>query len=112
MPELPDWPDIDQLRRQARELHRAAAGGAPDVLTRVRAVSDRIALSAAQLAVAREYGYSSWPALRAEVKRRRARPPTASPQSAAGDVRSSTCDIHSAGVLLSGPLRVSCHLTC
>jgi hypothetical protein len=90
MPELPDWPDMDQLRRQARELHRAAAVGAPDALTRVRAVSDRIALSAAQLAVAREYGCSSWPALRAEVARRRARPPTASQQSAAGYVRSSS----------------------
>jgi hypothetical protein len=27
MPELPDRPDLDQLRRQARELHRAAQGG-------------------------------------------------------------------------------------
>jgi len=88
MPELPDWPDIDQLRRQARELHRAAAAGAPDALTRIRAVSDQIALSAAQLALAREYGYSSWPALRAEVERRRARPPAVSPQFPAGDGRS------------------------
>ena len=88
MPELPDWPDIDQLRCQARDLHRAAAAGAPDALSRIRAVSDRIALSAAQLAVAREYGYSSWPALRAEVERRRARPPAGSPQFPAGDVRS------------------------
>lgn len=88
MPELPDRPDVDQLRRQARELHRAAADGAPDALTRVRAVSDRIALSAAQLAVAREYGYSSWSALRAEVGRRRARPPAVIPQFPAGNVRS------------------------
>ena len=88
MPELPDWPDIDQLRRQARDLHRAASVGAPDALTRIHAVSDRIALSAAQLAVAREYGFSSWPALRAEVERRRARPAGVSPRFPAGDVRS------------------------
>jgi hypothetical protein len=88
MPELPDRPDIDQLRRQARDLHRAAAAGAPDALTRIRAVSDRVALSAAQLAVARQYGYPSWPALRAEVERRRARPAAVGPQFPSGDVRS------------------------
>jgi hypothetical protein len=88
MPELPDRPDIDQLRRQARDLHRAAAAGAPDALTRIRAVSDCVALSAAQLAVAREYGYPSWPALRAEADRRRAQAPALDPQFPAGDVRS------------------------
>jgi hypothetical protein len=35
------------------------------------AVSERVTLSAAQLAVAREYGFPSWPALRAEAERRR-----------------------------------------
>jgi hypothetical protein len=29
MAQLPDRPDIDQLRHQARELHRAADGGDP-----------------------------------------------------------------------------------
>jgi hypothetical protein len=72
MPELPDRPDVGQLRRQARDLHRAAAAGEPEAVDRIRRVSDRIALSAAQLAVAREYGYPSWPALRAEAERRRA----------------------------------------
>lgn len=71
MPELPDRPDIDQLRHQARALHRAAAAGEPDALARLRRFSDLIVLSTAQLAVAREYGYPSWPALRAEVERRR-----------------------------------------
>jgi hypothetical protein len=79
MPELPDHPDIDQLRRQARELHRAASAGESDAVARVRAVSDRTALSSAQLAIAREYGYSSWPALRTEVDRRRAMRPAAKP---------------------------------
>src|SRR6266700_7619330 len=58
-----------QLRRRARELLRAAANGEPRAVTRLRAVSERVTLSAAQLAVAREHGYRSWPALRAEVER-------------------------------------------
>jgi len=68
--ELPGRPNIDQLRRQARELLRAAADGEPGALARVRAFSERVSLSAAQLAVAREYGFASWPALHAEVERR------------------------------------------
>ncbi len=71
MPELPFPPDLDQLRRQARELLRAAAQGESDAVARLHAVSDRVALSAAQLAVAREYGFWSWPALKAEVERDR-----------------------------------------
>lgn len=68
---LPDRPDLDQLRRQARELLRAAAGGEPHAVGRLRAVSPRVTLSAAQLALAREYGFQSWAALKAEVARRR-----------------------------------------
>ena len=70
MSKLPGRPDIHQLRRQARELLRAAAGGDPHALARLRAVSERVTLSAAQLALAREHGFASWPALRAEVERR------------------------------------------
>ena len=64
MSELPDRPDLDQLRRQARELLRAATDGEPHALARIHAVSERMTLSAAQLALAREYGFPSWPALR------------------------------------------------
>jgi hypothetical protein len=70
MSELPGRPNIDQLRHQARELLRAATGGEPAALARIRAFSDRVSLSAAQLAMAREYGFASWPALHAEVERR------------------------------------------
>jgi hypothetical protein len=79
MPELPDRPDLDQLRRQARELLRAAIDGQPQALARLRAVSERLTLSAAQLAVAREHGFASWPRLRAEAEHRRrlAQPATA-----------------------------------
>src|SRR5580692_9166710 len=75
MSELPGRPNIDQLRHQARELLRAAADGEPSALTRIRAFSARVSLSAAQLAVAREYGFASWPALHAEVERRLAELP-------------------------------------
>jgi hypothetical protein len=72
MSQLPDRPDTDQLRRQARELHRAAAGGDAHALGRLRPVSDKVTLSAAQLAIARDYGFPSWPRLKAEAERRRA----------------------------------------
>jgi hypothetical protein len=75
--ELPGRPNLDQLRRQARELLRAAADGQPSALTRIRAISERVSLSAAQLAVAREHGFASWPALHAEVERRLAELPPA-----------------------------------
>ena len=55
MAQLPDRPDIDQLRRQARELHRAALSGDLGALRRLREVSDKVTLSTAQLALAREY---------------------------------------------------------
>jgi Family of unknown function (DUF5990)/Domain of unknown function (DUF5655) len=71
MPQLPGRPDIDQLRRQARELQRAAQGRDPDALGRLRAVSGKITLSTAQLALAREYGFPSWRRLRDEVEHRR-----------------------------------------
>ncbi len=71
MPDLPDRADIDQLRRQARELLRAAAAGEPEALARLRAVSERPTLAAAQLAIAREHGFRSWPALRSEAESRR-----------------------------------------
>ena len=70
MPQLPDRPDADQLRRQARELHRAAQGGDPAALRRLGAVSDKVTLSTAQLALARDYGFPSWRRLCDEVERR------------------------------------------
>ena len=87
MSELPDRPDLDQLRRQARELLRAAADGEPRAITRLRAVSGRVTLSAAQLAIAREHGCPSWPALGAEVRRRRRMLESAGRQVQGGDVR-------------------------
>jgi hypothetical protein len=71
VPELPERADIDQLRRQARELLRAAVAGEPEAVAALSAVSERPTLAAAQLAIAREHGFRSWPALRAEIESRR-----------------------------------------
>ncbi len=67
MPELPAHPNLDQLRRQARELFRSAQSGDVVALQRFHGASKRVNLSAAQLVVAREHGFSSWGALRGEV---------------------------------------------
>jgi Family of unknown function (DUF5990)/Domain of unknown function (DUF5655) len=85
MPQLPDRPDLDQLRRQARELLRAAQDGDPAALRRLQAVSDKATLSTAQLALAREYGFPGWRRLADEVERRRAAledPERSAPESA------------------------------
>jgi len=70
MPTLPAHPDLDQLRRQAKELLRAANAGDGAAIRRIEAVSDRRTLGAAQLAIAREYGFASWPRLKEEVDAR------------------------------------------
>ncbi len=68
---LPANADLDQLRAQAKELRRAAAGGNPGTLARVRAVipgaDTDLTLRDAQLVVAREYGHSGWRELGAAV---------------------------------------------
>src|SRR6516162_1539439 len=70
MPYLPVRPDLDQLRHQAKDLLHAAQRGDIEATARIRAVSDRVILSSAQLAVAREYGFASWARLKLEVERR------------------------------------------
>lgn len=70
MPYLPARSNLDQLRHSAKDLLRAARRGDSDALTRMRAVSNDLILASAQLAVAREYGFSSWSTLKIEVERR------------------------------------------
>jgi ankyrin repeat protein len=71
MPDLPVRPDIDQLRHQARELLRVARAGDSGAIARLRAVSEQLTLTAARLALAREYGFASWAGLKTEVEARR-----------------------------------------
>src|SRR5260370_18675954 len=70
MTNLPARPNLDQLRNQARDLLNAARAGDAASTKRIQAVSDRLTLGAAQLVVARGYGFSSWARLTAEVAAR------------------------------------------
>ncbi|HET7013437.1 MAG TPA: ankyrin repeat domain-containing protein [Streptosporangiaceae bacterium] len=67
---LPANPHLEHLRREARDLLRAARAGDPDAAGRISAVSDRLILASAQLAVARDYGFDSWAQLKIEVQAR------------------------------------------
>jgi len=74
---LPARPDLDQLRRRAKELRDAARAGDPAALSRIAAhapasVSAPVTLAAAQLTIAREHGFASWPRLKAEAQARNA----------------------------------------
>ena len=68
MPTLPAHPNLDQLRHQAKDLLRAANSGDGQALAQMQSVSDHVTLAAAQLAVARAYGFASWSKLKAEVE--------------------------------------------
>ena len=69
---LPERPDLDQLRRRAKELRALARRGDPAALERFQhhhPMSRRgeVPLAAAQLVIARELGFGSWPLLKAAV---------------------------------------------
>lgn len=76
----PATPNLEQQKKRARELLRAARAGDADALDRFRAHHPRLAPAAAprrasalslhdaQLVIAREYGFASWPRLRAHIE--------------------------------------------
>jgi ankyrin repeat protein len=73
---LPAAPSLEQLRNRARDLQRAHRAGDPGARARVAAHAPRtpapgepLKLSTAQLVVAREHGFASWPRLRAYAER-------------------------------------------
>ena len=74
MAALPQDPDLDQLRTQARELQRAVRAGNEAALARVARwhpqppLPDELRLTAAQLVLAREHGFASWARLRRYVQ--------------------------------------------
>jgi Ankyrin repeats (3 copies) len=80
--QLPPHPNLDQLKHQAKDLLKARQAGDAAALQRIREFHPRFArlsdaaiaaatftLTDAQLAIAREYGFSSWPRLRARIER-------------------------------------------
>ena len=71
MPFLPVRPDLDQYRTQAKELLAACEAGDPDALARVadhRRRGDGAILSDAQLTLAREHGFDSWPKFKRAIE--------------------------------------------
>lgn len=71
---LSEHNDLDQLKRQAKELLKAVESGDPlarDIVERFlpQASTTGLQLSGAQLVVARHHGYASWAKLRAHVDR-------------------------------------------
>jgi hypothetical protein len=67
-----DNPDIDQLKRQARELLEAYRAQSPDTIIEVAAhhrtaTPETFALHDAQFVLARSYGFERWPKLKAAV---------------------------------------------
>ena len=69
---LPPRPNLDQLKRQAHELHRAHEAGDASARARVAAhypaAPATLALADAQFVIAREYGFKSWAKLKQRVE--------------------------------------------
>jgi ankyrin repeat protein len=74
---LPEYPDLGQLRRQAKDLRDSARRSEPSAVERFArnhgsAPRGDVTLAAAQLVVARELGFASWPRLKSAVETHRA----------------------------------------
>ncbi len=72
---LPDNPDLEQQKTQAKELLAEFRAGAAEAQTRVRAqLPDKpeIALADAQFTIAREYGFPSWGEMKRHIEERSA----------------------------------------
>src|SRR5579862_5260406 len=70
---LPDEPSLTQLRNQARDLRRAVAAGDAEARAQVAEfypgpALETFPLPAAQLVVARRYGFASWARLKRHVE--------------------------------------------
>jgi ankyrin repeat protein len=71
--DLPDRPNLEQLRNQAKDLRRAVQAGSADALAEVVEFApgfeakQPFTLSNAQLVVARRYGFPSWARLKRHV---------------------------------------------
>ena len=82
--DLPERPNLDQYKKQGKDLLKAWRAGAADALARLErhpllaAVShtiqpSQLALSDAQLVIAREHGFESWPRFSDEIEKREGR---------------------------------------
>ena len=76
---LPNHPSVEQYKKQAKELLRAAKAGEPAAMARMRKHHPRlhalapdqpqaVTLTDAQWVIAREHGYESWPAFSKHIE--------------------------------------------
>jgi ankyrin repeat protein len=73
---LPAFPSLEQQKKQARELLIATRANDPSAVDRMRVhhprwtkvAADGVSLHDAQLVLAREYGFVSWPKLKAHIE--------------------------------------------
>ena len=70
---LPSRPNLEQLKNQAKDLLKTHQANDPEAIQRVRESHPnwsgaKLRLSDAQLVIAREYGFASWPKLKAHVE--------------------------------------------
>jgi hypothetical protein len=77
---LPSRPNLEQLKTQAKELHKEFLASQPEAVARVRefhpvlahssnkARKESFRLHDAQLVIALEYGFASWPKLKEHVE--------------------------------------------
>lgn len=71
---LPEQPNLEHLKKQARDLIRDFRRGEAMAIERLRsqvAVGNKGQLAEAQRAIAREYGFASWAKLKHHVESRR-----------------------------------------
>src|SRR5436309_7719750 len=71
--DLPTHPDLEHLKKQAKDLLRDFRQGDPATVERFRSVASlpataRPKLAHAQHLIARQYGFASWPKLKAHVE--------------------------------------------
>jgi WD40 repeat protein len=78
---LPPRPNLDQYKKQAKDLLKSYASGDPDVLSRVKQFhpelqktpsairTEVLRLSDAQWVIAREHGFESWPKFASYIRR-------------------------------------------
>jgi ankyrin repeat protein len=71
--QLPSRPNLEQLKKQAKDLHKLHHAGDAEALHRIaenypQPGKTEFSLADAQLVVAREYGFESWPKLKTHVE--------------------------------------------
>jgi ankyrin repeat protein len=70
---LPDRPNLEQYKTQAKDLVRDCRSGSPQALARFHAhhpdhTRAPVSLTAAELVIAREHGFESWPKFAAHIE--------------------------------------------